>query len=161
MVRIKFTLWSLAFAVLSSWLLCAGGNARADEKPKPPDKKEPSDKETTKTLKELLTERRATLKDALDGRQKVSEVGAGEIVLNLRDILDLARDLNRAELDLTDKPSERVAACEEYLKRAKRIEDILSRQVAAGRVAEYILLQAKAARLEAEIVLLREKEKDK
>jgi outer membrane protein TolC len=126
---------------------------------------EPAEKPDAKTqerIKKLLTERRDTLKKAVDARKE--EFEAGRITLD--EMLGVAKKFLQAELDLATKPAERLAAYEEFLKVAKESEEILKTKYEAGRASQVDYFLAKAARLEAEAGWLKaggkdEKKKDK
>jgi hypothetical protein len=143
-------------------LLLGSTSARAEEKPPAPPKEGATDADTAKKLKELLTQKRDTLK-------KVNEVLVSRFEKGLEAIgtfsgaayVQVSKDLCMAELELCDKPADRIAAFEKYFETAKKVEDALEAQFKAGKVGEEIYLKFKAVRLEAEIDLLREKTKDK
>jgi hypothetical protein len=107
--------------------------------------------------KDLKTKRRDVIKERIGAYRKIFEAGAGDILLNLESLYGGSKDLCEAELDLCEKPSERVAAWGKLLEVAKEVEGIEERQFKAKKLSEYVYQRAKAERLNAEIELLREK----
>src|SRR5262249_134505 len=72
-------------------------------------------------------------------------------------LADGGRRLLRAELELCDKPADRVKVREKFLTLAKEVERIQRERYDAGRIDEPDMAQAEHQRLDAEIELLREK----
>jgi hypothetical protein len=106
--------------------------------------------------KKLETERRDVIKERVAVYRQVRKSGAGDIVFTLYSIYQGSKELCQAELDLCEKPSERVAAWEKLLDVAKEVEGIFEKQFKAGTGSESNFQRAKAERLSAEIDLLRE-----
>jgi hypothetical protein len=99
----------------------------------------------------LLEERRDAARIVLQMRQAQIEAGrATEEVL-----LDAARMVLEAELPLAEKSADRVALLRTYLGVLKRAEEIAKARHEAARLSFTELLTVRAARLEAEINLLR------
>jgi len=102
-------------------------------------------------LKELL---KARLEVAQEGmRVAENELQAGRA--SVKDTFVWSRRLLEAQLAVSEKKTERVAAHEAYLKRAKAVEQMAKAQFDAGRVTVKDYLEAKFDRLEAEIGLKR------
>jgi hypothetical protein len=123
------------------------------EEKAPPPAKSPSS-EDQKKLQALLTERRDVLKEAFEARW-------GRVKLGLdapnADLLDLSLLSLQAELELFGKSDDRIAAHEKFVTVAKKIDDVYERWSKDGRIRGDVYRQVHAARLAAEIELLREK----
>jgi hypothetical protein len=106
-------------------------------------------------IKKLLEARRDTLRGEVESRE--SRIKAGfEDPMNL---IDPSRRLLQAELELTEKPADRITLHQKYVEIAKNTEETLKAAAKNGRIRDEPYLEAKAARLEAEIALLREQMK--
>ena len=135
--------------------LCAIGVAAVITSAAPAAPPRPEQHETSKQLESLLKERRDTLRelvDILDGRYRAGAV-TEEAVLRA------SGQLLGAELDLASTKAERIAIREKLVANLRRIEKVTEDQAQVGSLAlrPDDVLQAKAARLKAEIQLLREK----
>jgi hypothetical protein len=85
-----------------------------------------------------------------------NEPGSGTPV-TLHLVIDAAKHLLKAELELSKKKAERVAARERYLQVIKEIAKITGAQARVGRVSRAALASALYEQLDAEIELEREK----
>jgi hypothetical protein len=72
-------------------------------------------------------------------------------------LADCGRRLLRSELELCDKPADRVKVREKWLTLAKEVERVQKLRYDAGRIDVAEMAQAEFNRLDAEIELLREK----
>jgi outer membrane protein TolC len=141
-----------AFVGLTVALLAVGG-AAGNPVPAP---KEPSPEDVAK-LKALLKERVDALTEAF--KIKMEEYKAGVSPLHI--VLEVGTELRKAELDLYEKPEERLDALKKNLKLLQMAEGESKTKFDAGRVTKAEVAMSKAARLEAEIALLREQMKVK
>ena len=89
-------------------------------------------------------------------RAGANEPGTGNPV-TLHILMDVSGRLLKAELELSRKKSERLAAHEKYLKFAKEVAKITEAQYKVGRVSKAALASALYEQLDAEIELEREK----
>lgn len=89
-------------------------------------------------------------------RRGANEPGTGNPV-TLHLLMDVAKRLLKAELELSANKSERLKAREKYLKLAKDFADIADMQFKAGRVSAAAVASARYEQLDAEIELEREK----
>jgi hypothetical protein len=99
----------------------------------------------------MLEDRRDDARNALEARRE--QFDAGRCPQEV--FLDTARMLLETELALTGKGADRVALLRAYLERLKKAEEEAKARVNAGRAGPIELLNAQAARLEAEINLRR------
>jgi outer membrane protein TolC len=107
---------------------------------------------------DLTALRKEQLETARKGLEAVeNQFQAGQATLE--STLEWARRVRRAELALTDKKSERVAAWEKYLKRVQEIEKISKARFDAARITLSDYLAATYDRQEAEIRLAEAKAK--
>jgi len=114
--------------------------------------------EQTAEIRKLLVERRDALEAVM--KAKLARIQAGlETVESFSLDLDAFRFHLQSELELLDKAADRVAAHQKHIERAKKIEEVLKKPYDDGKIRVEIYLQTKAARLEAEIGLLREQMK--
>jgi hypothetical protein len=104
----------------------------------------------------LLEARRDALREEVGYRE--GRVKGGLEGVNLP-LLDACGRLLQAELELTEKPADRIALHQKYVEMAMRIDETLKCRSEKGRIRIEYYLEAKAARLEAEIGLLREQMK--
>jgi hypothetical protein len=110
----------------------------------------------TAAITKLLKARRDTLRAEVEAREK--RVNDGFDVPNVY-LMDASRRLLKAELELTEKRDDRVDLHQKYVEIAKKTEEILKGAAKIKRIRDEPYLEAKAARLEAEIALLREQMK--
>jgi outer membrane protein TolC len=106
-------------------------------------------------LQALLKARLEAAKTEVDARNKEFEAGRGTLVF----IFDASKRLLQAELEVSDKKSDRLAAYEAFLKLAKEIEETNKQRFDDGKIPVQDLAQATYYRLEAEIWLEREKDR--
>jgi hypothetical protein len=104
-------------------------------------------------LKTLLKERRTALRAMLKDLPALVEDGK----ILPEPLFRANGELLGAELELAEKPEQRVTAHEEAVKRLKDLEAVFDKQLKDGRITDATFEEAKAARLAAEIGLLREK----
>jgi hypothetical protein len=122
------------------------------------DGKDDVPKETDEVrLKKLLTERRDALRTLIDADKKL--VAAGQA--SAESMVEDAKKLLRVELELAEKPADRVTLREEFLKLAQAAENTAETRFKAGMITLTDYGKVKDERLEAEIDLLREKMKAK
>jgi hypothetical protein len=107
-------------------------------------------------VREYLRERRDALLMAGDFQQGSLLRGNGNS-LSVDTYLLLLRQLLDADAAVAAKAKDRERACEDHLNRAKTCEDLVKQRVEAGMRGITLVdgLLAKAARLEAEVLLLR------
>ena len=123
----------------------AAPTVRADEKaPAPEDK-----------LKKLLQARLEAAQKVCDVR--VAEYQAGRVAFE--SVAAAEKQLLTAQLELSDKKEDRVAACEKNLEFCTEIKKMAAARLKAGQGSPADDLQAECERLEAEILLEREKAK--
>src|SRR4051812_7638359 len=103
------------------------------------DKVEPKKNEAAEKVKKLQTERRDLLKKLVDARYAEFQAGRGTLDL----MLQAAKDLLSAELDLATKPEQRLKVHEARLDLAKKVEQIEKGRYDAGRTtfADYTMAQ--------------------
>jgi hypothetical protein len=118
------------------------------------EEKAPSTEEDQKKLQALLTERRDALKGAFEGRWELVKKG---LEAPNGELLDLSLLLLQAELELIDKSNDRIAAREKHVKLAKETDAAFEGWLKGGKLKADVYLKVHAARLAAEIDLLREK----
>jgi hypothetical protein len=104
-------------------------------------------------IKKLLEARRDTLREEVEYRMSRLKIGLDDRGV---DLLEAFGRLLQVELDLADKPADRIAAHKRQLEAVKVIEETFKSMKSTR--AE-VNLETKAARLEAEIGLLREQMK--
>ncbi len=118
---------------------------------------ESSSSDKAAELKALLKERRNTLNNIVDLRFQRWQ--AGKDVLEV--VLKAQRELLRANLELLDDPKERMAALQDCLETAKKIQKINEEKLQAGLATQADALEAKTAMQEIQIEILREELKAK
>jgi hypothetical protein len=128
---------------------------------KAPPAKTPS-AEDQKKLQALLTERRDVLKEVFEKKWKrlkdgLAALSESDLPVASPGLLDVSQVLLQAELELTDKADDRIAAHEKYFTLAKETDAVLEKQVKDKLIRREACLKFHAARLAAEIDLLREK----
>ena len=116
-------------------------------------------KEGAGRLKTLLKEKRDALRDLVKTFE--TQVNAGRLAFNAPGFLEATRQLFQTELELADKPEDRVALCETYLKRMRAAEQAATKIFENGRLTAADVTQLKVARIDAEIQLTRERMKQK
>ena len=102
-------------------------------------------------IKALLKEREEVLKKEVSALSDQFEAGRGL----LTPLLAASRELLKAQLELATKPAERVAAHERHFNALRKWEQIVKDAYEAGRMNAAAHFEMRAARLEAEIGLLR------
>jgi hypothetical protein len=111
----------------------------------------PAGKDAATLLKELLTARRDTARQEVEGRFQEFQAGRGTLEL----ILEAVRRLEKAELQLTDDPKQQFAAYDRSYQLLLILEKVNQMRFEAGRIPVTDLMQSKYARLDAEIDRLR------
>jgi hypothetical protein len=151
------SLWQQVMMVGFAVGVLVGGGPAAAQEPKPtaPGKVVADEGEPAK-VKALLKERLEVLRE-MEKALKNSYESFGTVPLER--VLQASRKVIQAELELAETAAERVALREKAVAIAKEIEKILKTRHDAGTVPIYEYLEAKAARLEAEIALERERAK--
>lgn len=109
-------------------------------------------KPNAENLMALRKERRDILRDAV----KVSEALHRAGRMDFESISRITIKLLNAELDLALDRAERIALRKQIVERFKALEEVVAAQVNSARAGSNELLEAKAARLQAEIDLLLE-----
>ncbi|TWT87011.1 hypothetical protein [Stieleria varia] len=104
-------------------------------------------------VRQLLTERRDTLRERLDAVEASYKSGRTETTV----VIAAETQLLDAELELTNQPADRIAIRERVVANMKRIEDWTRQQFDNGIALQQDVLLTKAERLQAEIELLRER----
>jgi len=103
------------------------------------------------SIARLLRERVETLRKACEVCRKQYQNGT----ISLSDCLASKRQLLEAELQLSDDPKDQLAAHERFFKFMRELEKTEQARVSAGHTTYQGLLLTKAARMEAEVGLLR------
>jgi hypothetical protein len=142
-------LTGIALALLI--LVIAGGRTGWSVNAPPASAAEPKGEKVTA----LLRERLATLKEVAAEAVALYEKGSASI----DQVHEADEAVLQAELDLADSPKARIAIREKLVAVAKKHEEHVSHLVKTGAGQPYMVLKAKVHRLEAEIALEREKEK--
>ncbi|MBN9121081.1 MAG: TolC family protein [Planctomycetes bacterium] len=143
---------TLALTLAAAAPLTAPADAR--DKADPPRKE--SVEESAKKVKELQKERTAVLQKLVDQATTQYESGRG----SYEEVLEARLQLLQAELDVAEKPSDRVALYTKAVDALKAYEELAGAQVKAGRGTSAAVLKIKARRLEVEIQLEQTKIKD-
>jgi hypothetical protein len=102
-------------------------------------------------VKALLKERREELRQAFKALRM--ELLAGRVTTDV--VLQVSRRLLQAELEVAERPADRLAALRAHYKAVKEIEDVVTAGFNAGRVKAADHHLTRAARMEVEITLLR------
>jgi hypothetical protein len=113
------------------------------------------DAATQAKIKALRVERRDALRNVLKAHWDAYSTGVSGAAPTLERIGKTARLLLGAELDVASSRAERIAAHEAHVKVMKKIEGFILSRARAGRGTMADTELARAARLEAEIALLR------
>lgn len=132
-------------------LLLAVGTAYWSGRTPPASAAEPKESNVNK----LLQERLAVLKEFAALTRKAHESG----YVPVTSVHDANEAVFRAELDLAETVESRIAILEKLLAEAKLHEEHVSLMSKAGSGQAFMVLRAKAHRLDAEIALEREKMK--
>lgn len=104
-------------------------------------------------LRELLIERRDVLLERHKSIESVFKNGDAVVTA----VISAENELLDAELALATQPADRITIFEKLVLNMKRIEDWTHQQVNDGTATRIDVLLAKAARLQAEIAVLRER----
>ena len=118
-----------------------------------PDTKTPA--KSAEAIRKLLKERRDMAELEVKVRYDKYRAGAQDATLDL--ILEGSKRLLKAELELSEKKADRLAAREQFVKLTKEIAEIVKAKYNVGRVSQADLAQAEYERLDAEIALERER----
>jgi hypothetical protein len=135
-------------AVLFFLLLPRGTTAA----PLPEPKASPAD---PPEIRKLLKERRDMLDQEVKARLQEFMVGRGTLDI----LLPGPRELLDAELELVDKSADSSRAYQAHFDHMKLVDEVCKGEFAAGRLSVADYSQARAARLAAEVGLLRSKNK--
>jgi hypothetical protein len=106
--------------------------------------------EAEKTLRQ---QRRDALQEVVKARQQ--EVGAGRATVG--NLIEPARQLFLAELEMAAKPADRLALCEKFAQVVKECRERNEERHKAGRVSDGDYALARADCLEGDVLLLRER----
>jgi hypothetical protein len=176
----------LVVSVIGASAALVNYRAWADEKPGKDAPPRPAEAQNGEKLKALLLERRAFAKQQFDSSRQhaiesLKEIAAlskgvsrsGHVspeiisqfhrarvrVLDAQKLYRWSQRLLTAELELSDKKADRVAAYEAHLKRMKEVEDVIKMEVEGVKGSEGVAdeVEGKFHRLEAEIMLERAK----
>jgi outer membrane protein TolC len=104
-------------------------------------------------LDELLTERRDTLRKLVDAVELQYHHGTA----TLDSVVRASNDLLVAELALASSEADRITIIERLVGNMKKLEEMVSARYNAGRATVSEVLSARVARLNAEILLLTER----
>jgi hypothetical protein len=115
----------------------------------------PEKKTDSPEIKKLLQERRDALRTATLARTQEYEAGRG----TLESFLRVSRELLQAELELATNPRERFDAHASHFNAMRKMDEIVTEAYKASRVKAADHYEMRAARLEAEIGLLRARAK--
>lgn len=113
----------------------------------------PTPHEQATAIQRLLEERRDTLQQMVDSVKEQYRAGHAQMDA----VLHASESLIEAELDLAKDQAERIALCERCVENVKELEAYTTTQFESGRLSHAETLAAKAARIKAEIELLRER----
>lgn len=138
---IRTLLSVLTVLILFSAIVCVASLTNAQN-----DALRPNDK-----VHQLLTERRDTLQERRDSIE--ASFNSGRTESNI--LIGAELDLLDAKLELATQPNERIAILDKMVSDMKRIEDWARGRFENGTGLRHDVLLAKAARLQAEIDLLR------
>jgi hypothetical protein len=108
-------------------------------------------------LHKLLKERYNAAVAELQARSEEVKSGHGSI----EQLFDAARKVLRSELSLSDKPADRLAVLEKHLELEHAAEKVATTRHQAGKLNDAELAAARYLRIDAEIQLLRAKQKGK
>jgi outer membrane protein TolC len=115
------------------------------------------DKATQEKIRLLQGQHRDTLKEEVRAREEEFDAGRGATEALLR----ASGQLLKAELELATTAKERITAHAEHLKLMRKIEKITRSRHDAGQIKTSDNLQARAARMAAEIAWLKAGGKEK
>lgn len=105
------------------------------------------------TIRELLTERRDVLAQRVELLERLHEQGA----IDYERLFSARDQLLEAELELATDKSERIALLGQRVEQMRTLEELLESRFGGGQVTETAALEATAARLQAQIELMRER----
>jgi hypothetical protein len=108
-------------------------------------------------LRRLLKERFNAALSELQARYMEYTAGKASI----EHLMEASRRLLDSQLELIDKPSDRVAAHEKHVEITKLVEENAKTRWDAGKIAEYELHYTRYVRIDAEIQLLKAKRQAK
>lgn len=111
----------------------------------------PEKKPESPEVQKLLKERRDALRSATLARTQEFEAGRG----TLGAFLHVSRELLRAELELAANPKERFDAQASHVNAMRKVDEIVTAAYKVGRMKAADHYEMRAARLEAEVGLLR------
>jgi outer membrane protein TolC len=135
-------MWKWVWPVALGGALLAGRAVAAPVPEKKPESPE---------VKKLLKERRDALRSAAVARTQEFEAGRGTLEV----LLHVSRELLQAELELATNPKERFDAHASHFNAMRKVDEMVTEGYKAGRVKAADHYQMRAARLEAEVGLLR------
>jgi len=136
---------ALILTVLATALPIAPASPQDRVKPAPKEQIE----ESAKKIKELQKERIATLKEMADQLNTLFRAGRA----SFEEVCEARLLLLKAELDAAEKESDRITLYKNFVDVLKKYEEWAEQRKAGGRVPEATVLNVKARRLEAEILL--------
>ena len=119
-----------------------------------PQKGQPEQRKGTDKIQALLKERRDVLKKAIANMEEGFRSGQEFSLSRMQNVQSM---LTKAELELCKTDKERIKVLEDAVAFASKLEKITTAGVEAGITMQVDLSLARADRLEAEIVLEREK----
>jgi hypothetical protein len=102
-------------------------------------------------VKKLLTQRRELLRELVKGRCQLFEMGR----IPAENVLDAVRKQKEVELELADTQASRIAALEDILRIAAKVDAVAQDRCDQGRMALAGLMEVRDFRLECEINLRR------
>ncbi|HUV64745.1 MAG TPA: hypothetical protein VMW24_12665 [Sedimentisphaerales bacterium] len=137
----------IGLATLGGWL--GGGRAQLLATADGAEGQNPAQAGSNEKLRALLLERYDILKGIVESDKKWLELGRG----NASGLKDATVAMFHAEADLCSNNAERIKVYEKLVATLREYEASLERWATAGRVTEGTVLQAKVARLEAQIRL--------
>ena len=115
----------------------------------------PEKKAESPEIQKLLKERRDALRNATVARTQEFEAGRG----TLGAFLHISRELLQAELELAAGPKERFDAQASHVNAMRKVDEIVAEAYKAGRMKAADHYEMRAARLEAEVGMLRARAK--
>ncbi len=132
----RVRLAALGAALLAGWAVAAPVPEKKAESPE---------------IQKLLKERRDALRSAAVARTQEFEAGRG----TLGSLLHVSRELLQAELELAAGPKERFDAHASHVNAMRKADEMCTEAFKAGRMKAADHYEMRAARLEAEVGLLR------
>jgi hypothetical protein len=137
----------ICLAVLSGWF--GGYRAQLLATARAAEGREQAQAGSEEKLRALLLERYDILKGIVESEKKSLEVGRGDASA----LKDATVAMFHADADLCSTNSERIKVYEKLVAALREYEAWAERRAAAGRATEAAVLQAKVARLDAQIKL--------